>query len=52
MGGKGSHDGKTCLLEEHPPQDPQLQLRSLHDRFPAYKTLPPSAKRTLLKLRE
>ena len=51
MGGKGSHDGKTCLLEEHPPQGLQLQLRSLVDRFPQYKTQSCSVKRTLLKLR-
>ena len=49
-GRNGPHNGKTCLPEEHPPQEPQLQLRSLYDRFPPYKTLSCSAKRTLLKL--
>ena len=51
MGMKGLHNGKTCLLEEHPHQDPQLQLRSLPDYFLPYKTESFSAKRTLLKLR-
>ena len=49
-GRNGSHNGKTCLLEEHPPQDPLLQLRSLHNRFPPYKTQASFANQTLLKL--
>ena len=37
MGAKGPHNGKKLLAGGgylHPPQDPQLQLRSLHDCFP------------------
>ena len=36
---------------QHPPLDPLLQLRSLHDLFLSYKTQSSSTKRTLLKLR-